>query len=63
MTLNATYYLPDGTPVVFLGNQDVKHFGFFRELRNPDTFFGFRLSRIRKRRKITDHDHRRNRDR
>jgi len=32
--------------VVFLGYQDNKHFGFFRELNNPNTFFGLRLSEI-----------------
>jgi hypothetical protein len=41
------YYLPDGTPVKFLGNQDVKHFGFFSEASNSKTFFGFRLSKVR----------------
>lgn len=47
LVINNQYYI-NGKPVIFLGNQDVKHFGFFREANNPDTFFGCRLSKVRK---------------
>lgn len=32
--------------VVFVGLQDIKGYGFFRELNNPNTFFGLKLSDI-----------------
>ena len=48
LIINEVYQLDDKTKVVFLGYQDIKHFGFFRELSNPDTFFGYRISKIHK---------------
>ena len=47
LIIDNQYYI-DGKPVIFLGYQDVKHFGFFRMADNPDTFFGCRLSKVRK---------------
>ena len=47
LVINNQYYI-NGKAVIFLGNQDVKHFGFFRMADHPDTFFGYRLSKVRK---------------
>jgi len=47
LVINNQYYI-NGKPVIFLGYQDVKHFGFFREANNPNTFFGCRLSKVKK---------------
>ena len=44
--VNNVYRTKDGGLVVFLGYQDVAGFGFFRELKNPNTFFGLKLSDI-----------------
>ena len=44
--INNVYRLKDGGLVVFLGYQDNKSFGFFRELNNPDTFFGLKLTKL-----------------
>jgi len=46
---NNVYRTKAGVLVVFLGVQDGdlgKKFGFFRELNNPKTFFGLKLSDI-----------------
>ena len=45
--IDSTYFI-NNEPVVFLGFQDCRFFGFFREKNNPDTFFGCRLSKVRK---------------
>ena len=47
--VNQVYTLK-GKQVVFLGNQDGPKghlLGFFRELANPDTFFGAHLSQVK----------------
>ena len=46
MNINETFTLDDGTLVVFLGYQDDKRFGFFREVSNLDTFFGWKIARV-----------------
>jgi hypothetical protein len=47
--VNNVYRTKAGELVVFLGYQDGtlgNTHGFFRELKNPNTFFGLRLSQI-----------------
>ena len=44
--VNNVYRTDAGELVVFLGYQDAEGFGFFRELKKPNTFFGLRLSKI-----------------
>jgi hypothetical protein len=46
--INQSYYI-QGKPVIFLGYQDIEHFGFFREAENINTFFGYRLSNVKSR--------------
>lgn len=46
MNLLAQVKLSDGTLAVFLGYQDDERFGFFREVADPDTFFGWRMSKL-----------------
>ena len=44
--INNVYRTKNNELVIFLGYQDVKGFGFFRELKNPHTFFGLKLKDI-----------------
>ena len=46
--VNDQVILSDGTMAIFLGLQDNPCFGFFREASNPDTFFGWRMSKAKK---------------
>jgi hypothetical protein len=43
MNINDQIILSDGTLAIFLGYQDDKRFGFFREASNPNTFFGWKI--------------------
>jgi hypothetical protein len=43
MKINDKVILSDGTLAIFLGYQDNKRFGFFREASNPNTFFGWKI--------------------
>ena len=45
--INDQVTLSDGTLAIFLGLQDNPRFGFFREVSNPDTFFGWRMSKVK----------------
>jgi len=45
MKINSIITLNDGTLAIFLGYQDDKRFGFFREVFNPDTFFGWEITK------------------
>ena len=47
LIINNVYRDNTGRLVVFIGYQDNKSFGFFREASNPDTFFGLRLDKIK----------------
>jgi hypothetical protein len=46
--INQQVILSDGTKAIFLGLQFNPRFGFFREVLNPDTFFGWRMSKVKK---------------
>jgi hypothetical protein len=46
--IDRTYWL-NGQPGIFLGEQENPRFGFFREAGDHNTFFGARLSRLRRR--------------
>jgi hypothetical protein len=48
MNIHDQVTLSDGTLAIFLGYQDDKRFGFFREVSNADTFFGWRMSKVKK---------------
>jgi hypothetical protein len=49
MNIHDQVILSDGTLAIFLGYQDDKQrFGFFREVSNADTFFGWRMSEVKK---------------
>jgi hypothetical protein len=47
MSINDPVTLADGTQAIFIGYQDDKRFGFFREAENPNTFFGQKISEIK----------------
>ncbi len=43
---NGVYYYKN-KPVIYIGPQDVKGFGFFYEKDNKETFFGARIKDLR----------------
>ena len=44
--IHQTYYI-ENKAVIFLGYCDSRFFGFFKEKDNPDTFFSYRLSKVK----------------